>query len=83
MGSEKLYEKDLLKLFLNHKKCFVKFGKANDYILNKLLKICKLQLVHKFNNFLYKCPGHINVCKIFLANLQCQINLFFTYHKLN
>ena len=29
-------KKALLKLFNNHKQCFINFGKGNDYILNKL-----------------------------------------------
>lgn len=68
-----------MKQFLTRKECFVKFGKANDYILNKLLKICKLQLAYSFNDFLYKCRGHINFSKIFLTNLQRQINRKLNY----
>ena len=30
-------KKDLLKLFNSHEECFIKFGKTNDHILNKLL----------------------------------------------
>ena len=30
-------KKDLLKLFNSHEECFIKFGKTNDDILNKLL----------------------------------------------
>ena len=35
-------KKALLKLFNSHEEYFIKFGKTNDYILNKLLWICKL-----------------------------------------
>ena len=35
-------KKALLKLFNSDKECFIKFGKINDHILNKLLQTCKL-----------------------------------------
>ena len=34
----------LLKLFNSHEECFIKFGRTNDYILNKLLQISKLYI---------------------------------------
>ena len=43
----------LLKLFNSHKESFIKFGKSNDCILNKLLQICELHLICNFKFCIY------------------------------
>lgn len=44
----------------------LKFGKANGYIINIQIKVCKLW-PYVTLIFAYKCAGHVNVLKIFLT----------------
>ena len=61
-------KKDLLKLFNSHEECFIKFGKTNDHISNKLLSIGKIQLRYNFIylfSFVYIYTGQILFIKYF------------------